>query len=95
MLNTAAPTTPELKARINAVFNSVGESLQSLAARWLDENEYENIEDYRAVLQKALPEDFKIIAMTKRPFGFKFTAGTEAVYHMTASMRSISWKRLS
>ena len=39
----------------------------NLYDRWLDESEYEDINDYLEVIQKKVPEAFK---MHKRPFGF-------------------------
>ena len=38
----------------------------NLWSRWQDEKEYEDIQDYLAVIQKYIPEAYKI---TKRPFG--------------------------
>ncbi len=38
----------------------------NLWSRWQDEKEYEDIRDYLAVIQKYIPEAYKI---TKRPFG--------------------------
>ena len=38
----------------------------NLWGRWQDEKEYEDIQDYLAVIQKYVPEAYKI---TKRPFG--------------------------
>jgi hypothetical protein len=32
--------------------------------------------------------------MTKRPFGFEFDIGTEAVYAIQVTMRSYQWKRV-
>lgn len=44
--------------------------------RWLNENQYENIEDYRPHIEKIFREVFpnegvKITKMYKRPFGFE------------------------
>ena len=40
--------------------------LCDLWERWQDEKEYEDIQDYLEVIQKHIPEAYKI---TKRPFG--------------------------
>jgi len=44
-----------------------------MAGRWEDESEYENIEDYKNILQKAAtPFGIVIDKMIAQPFGFKF-----------------------
>lgn len=45
-----------------------------LADRWRDESEYEDIEEYRKVLQEACtPFNVQVTHMLRRPFGFVFT----------------------
>ncbi len=65
----AKPTLDDL----SKVIKPIAENLGSLADRWQDESQYEDINDYRKVIEKRLPSDFKIDQMTKRPFGFRFT----------------------
>lgn len=89
------PTTPENLALINSVFDKVAEHLQYLACRWLDESEYEDINEYQKSLQSQLPSPFTIVKMTKRPFGCQFKIGTDAVYSMSATTRSVQWKRVA
>lgn len=53
----------ELWAKIN---KDNADLLCDLWERWQDEKEYEDIQDYLTVIQKHIPEAYKI---TKRPFG--------------------------
>ena len=89
----ATPTSPADLERINTMFASLTDFLSNLFGRWQDEREYEDIADYGKAIAAQLPEGFKLIAMQKRPFGFKFGIGTDAVYKMTANSRSIGWER--
>ena len=87
------PTTPENLKRINEVFSDLLPLLTTLARRWLAEKQYEDINDYAVPFKKALPKGFTLRRMTKRPFGFEFTIGTEAVYQMSCTDRAARWKR--
>ena len=89
------PTTPENLARINAMFKGIEDLACNLAARWQDEKEFEDINDYAKVLQAKLPEGFKLVKMTKAPFGFQFSIGTEALYVIKICARSVEWKRIA
>ena len=51
---------------------SAARTLTGLYWRWLDEKDYEDIEEYGAVISSTLGFPVK---MTKRPFGFKFDGG--------------------
>lgn len=95
MLKRKQPTDPKDIARIEAVFTALQNTMENLASRWMDEQEYENIAEYQAVIAKQLPKGFVITRMTKRPFGFEFTIGTSAVYAIICSSRSYQWKRIS
>lgn len=86
------PTTPENTKRINAFYNSIETTMTNLYGRWLDEKEHEDIKDYAKPIK--LPVGFKLIKMTKRPFGFHFSIGTDAVYAITVSGPQYSWKRV-
>ena len=50
------------------VNNNHADLLFNLWGRWQDEKEYEDIQDYLTVIQKYIPEAYKI---TKRPFGIR------------------------
>lgn len=81
-------TTNEMQS----LFNKVATVLGNLCSRWQDEYGYEDIAEYRAVLQKHLTEadaTIKIVRMTKRPFGCEFNWGGERfVMKCTASGRA-------
>lgn len=87
-------TTPENLKRINAMVDSLAELLAQLWCRWQDEREYEDIAEYRAVIKAKLPKGFTMLTMSKRPFGFTFSIGTEAVYRVSVTARSYGWRRI-
>lgn len=88
------PTTPENTARINQMLDDIANHAGYLWGRWQDEKAYEDFNDYIASMQKQMPEGFTITGGSKRPFGFKFTIGTEAEYLLTVTARSVGWKRV-
>jgi hypothetical protein len=88
------PTTKENMARITAMFYSIEKTVIYLADRWQDEKEYENIADYGEVIKKELPEGFTFLKMNKRPFGFDFTIGTDAVFAVCVSGSRYYLKRM-
>lgn len=64
-------TQEGMKAReqvMDEIMGRVSELLCSLHARWAEEREYENFDDYAEAISKRLPPDVFIKA-TKRPFG--------------------------
>ena len=89
------PTTPENLARINAMFKAIQPLALDLASRWHCEREFEDIQDYAKVISSALPDGFTLVKMTKSPFGFQFSIGTEALYVIKVCARSIEWKRIA
>ena len=91
----ATPTSKEDIKRINDMFNDVSDFVENLASRWQHEKEYEDIAEYQKVIQQLLPKGFVITAMTKRPFGFKFKIGTDAVYSVYCNRRNVGWNRIS
>jgi hypothetical protein len=58
----------KFQTETRAAFRAAIPTLEMLASRWRDEHEYEDINEYQKVLQKALPA-LTIVKMTKRPFG--------------------------
>lgn len=58
--------------RLSSMIDSQSKLIIRLYERWLDEREYEDIDQYGDVLKKQLPAGFTLTKMTKRPFGFKF-----------------------
>lgn len=69
--------------------SGIGQQLSNLAERWLDEQGYEDIKEYQAVLQKAAtPFGVTIKSMVKKPFGFNFTIeGDTKEYRIVAKLR--------
>lgn len=60
--NTASISVRELWEQIN---NNYSDLLFNLYERWQEEKEYEDINEYLKVIQRYIPQAFKI---TKRPF---------------------------
>ena len=87
------PTTKADLARINSMFDELAPHLTVLYGRWQDEKKYEDIADYGKNIAAALPDGFTLTKMTKGPFGFEFTIGTTARYHMKVTGRSVEWTR--
>lgn len=84
-------------ADINRFCDRIAERLAYLAGRWLDEREYEDFADYAAEMRKALPKGYTFVRATKRPFGFTFRADAfpGALYAVSCTTHSISWKRIA
>lgn len=58
-------------AKLMGVLQTNEALVGNLAARWDDEREYEDINDYRTVLAPFFQAaGFDIVKMSKRPFGF-------------------------
>lgn len=87
-------TTPENTKRIADFFDGQQSFICYLYARWQDEKEYEDIEEYKSAIQMKMPEGFLITKMTKRPFGFEFTIGTNAIYAIDVTQGNYTWKRV-
>jgi hypothetical protein len=87
-------TTPENTKRITDLFEAQHDFICYVYARWQDEKEYEDIRDYQTAIQGKMPEGFVVTKMTKRPFGFEFTIGTDAVYAIQVTSRNYTWKRV-
>lgn len=94
MTQAQTPTSAADLVRINALFKDLQTTMVNLASRWMDESQYEDINDYRKVIEAKLPAGFVIVKMTKRPFGFHFNIGTSATYKMFCSGRRYSWSRV-
>lgn len=88
------PTTPANLAKINKAYMDLSPLMTNLYSRWLDEGGFEDIEEYGKVIKKNLPKGFKLTQMTKRPFGFHFTIGTDAIYAITMKSKQYAWTRV-
>ena len=53
------------------------ERVAYLIARWQEEREHEDINEYRPHLQREAPDGVEITGMTKRPFGCRFSIDAE------------------
>ena len=89
-----ADTTTVDKDRIDAFYRRIQEGMLNLHARWQEEKEYEDFNDYENVFRTWIPKGFALIKATKRPFGFTFQVGTDAVYSITCSSKTYSWGRI-
>ncbi len=89
---------PVRAAKMLAVFNALDDCMCNLAGRWADEKEYEDIADYRGVIQRRLEgiEDaagIEITKMLKRPFGFECNF-RGAKYRVTSGARGYGYNRI-
>lgn len=86
-------TTPSANMiAVTAFVEKLQDHICYLWARWQDEKEFEDINEYGASIAKNFPEGWKLIKSTKRPFGVTFSIGEE-VWVITATSRAVSWKR--
>lgn len=89
-------TSPANLARIEKAFSTLELLMSNLYGRWLDEREYENINDYLVPVNKALATtgtELVATKMNKRPFGFNFSIG-EAEYQFFVNSSQYGWKRI-
>lgn len=76
-----APSTAE------QIWNELGDTMARLAGRWLDEYNYEDINDYKNVIVPFVRKHGgEITQMLKRPFGFVFKLNQKQ-YKITMSAR--------
>ncbi len=90
----AQPTNPIDLSRINAMHRSMETLMVNLYTRWRDERGHEDIAEYQTVIQAALPEGFRVVRMSKAPFGFTFSIGTDATYKVTLKGTTYAWSRI-
>lgn len=89
----------ERKQKANDFYSKVQNLVEMLACRWLDEHEYEDINEYQARLQKEADDlklGIKITQMKKRPFGCLFVVigAEEVVYQLSCTAKAYSYKRI-
>ena len=58
---------------VKAAYNTILPLMVNLYGRWLDEREYEDINEYATPIKNNLPDGVTLVKMSKRPFGFIFT----------------------
>jgi hypothetical protein len=86
-------TTQQNLDTIKQMTDNIENLMVNLYCRWLDEKDYEDINDYLVVIKKEVPSNIIISKMNKRPFGFNFSFGGEAQYQYYVKSNSIGWKR--
>ena len=96
MSDVSAKTQEGADARAKAmreVLATVEGLLIKLYARWQDEREYEDFEDYAKVLQEICPVEF--IRATRRPFGMIMKPeGFPFAVQVFVTSTSFGWKPL-
>ena len=89
------PTSPKTIAKINKMFNELQEDIEYLYARWQDEKDYEDIEEYGMVIKSKLSKEFTFVGMMGYPkFGFSFSIEGNT-YWMGCDGAITEWKRTS
>jgi len=89
-----APTDPK-QPSVNAsnFFQRVESLMATLAGRWQDEGQYEDIKEYTKPIQEVANHyGVTITGMTKRPFGCTFTVDGRT-YKLTLSGSKYAYKR--
>lgn len=94
MSTVKTATTPENVAKIEAFAAKIEQLFMNMYDRWLDEKDHEDIKEYGDRLARELPEGWKVEGMTKRPFGVKFSIGTDALYTIYLTSTAYGWKRI-
>ena len=90
-MNATQQSTPQAEAFFDGSTNLV----VRLYERWLNEKDYEDINDYLPIIAQVGEEyGVSIVKMTKRPFGFHFMVG-DRTFAMAVNSRSISYKLIS
>lgn len=85
-------TTPALKFYNELVLKRIAENLYG---RWLDEREYEEDGLYIAQFQKVASKYNLIVnALTKRPWGIKFTDAHGRYYTLKVTSKEVSYQRV-
>lgn len=85
--------TVEISKAVEAFVSPRMNLLGNLWARWQDEKEYEDINEYGARIAKDFPEGWKLIKSSKRPFGVVVQIEAEH-WQISVTGRSIGWKRV-
>jgi hypothetical protein len=77
-------------------FAASADQLGYLASRWLDESQYEDINDYQKNLQ-TIGDKYGVIIvkMIKRPFGCEFTADGRRFRYTCTAKGVVSYRRVA
>ena len=90
-------TPTKVLVEITAEFEKLENLVLNLSARWCAERAYEDIEDYKKVIEKELSSKIRLLGVSKKPFGFTFKhldfIGANYCIYTTGS--SYAWKRIA
>ena len=90
-LPASAPANPDALA----FYRKVQDLVESLYSRWLDEKEYEDINDYAAPIRTVANEfGITIRAMSRSPFGFTFSTKDARIYRLTINGKKYAYARI-
>ena len=93
-------TATQRKELSNNVYVKVENLMSSLYSRWLDEKDYEDINDYALPIKAIIEPLATLTKMTKRPFGFEFTlpcaedTPNGSTYHVFMKSTQYGYKRI-
>lgn len=95
-LRVEDPNRPLVRKLAADFCNANAGLIADLYGRWLDESQYEDIKDYLSAFVKNSKKfsGVNVHGVTKRPFGFLFSATVNAYtveYKVTAQLRKIKW----
>lgn len=87
--------TEQVKENSKKLFNLCEEKMGYGYSRWLDEKDYEDINDYAILFENFIKEvGGKLVSMTKRPFGFKCNIGG-VIFHYRVTSSYYEYKYIS
>jgi len=88
-------TEQERKMKALDIFKSLEKLLTYLYSRWMDENQYEDINDYGVNLKTAVEAiGGEFIKMNKKPFGFTFKLA-DSFYQIKVTSKSYEYNRIA
>lgn len=74
-----------------SIHAALADKVAYLFARWQDEKEFEDFEDYRAHMRDCLPEGATLTRMTPRPFRVEYTMPDGARRWISSTTRKTEW----
>ena len=82
------------KKTADAIFEALEKPMINGYSRWLDEKDYEDINDYAVLFTAKVVElGGEFIKMTKRPFGFQYKLGNVTI-HVSISNNRYGYKSI-
>jgi hypothetical protein len=89
-MTTTRTATPEALV----FFERIEEIMCELYGRWQDEKDYEDINDYSKPLEGAAKvSKVKILGMTKKPFGVRYSVGEKEFHAFIKGGRTYRYNR--